>query len=178
MFFYACVGIVEDTGRFITSNAESFGDFAHCLKNSGKNYADALEFSRHVFPDDERVAFLKAAQRASVCDFNGTVVVTSVLSFYQGSAASKLLELGAHIALVCGAEKNGTTVLSGRAETGFMDKNEFSLMRHLLIPLQKEIGGEVGGHSGAAQWKGNTKPEEVLEKCVSIIKARLADARQ
>ncbi|MFA5357606.1 MAG: DHH family phosphoesterase [archaeon] len=170
-FFYACIGIFEDTSGFIVSNADAFFDFAFCLKKSGKNYADVLFFSRHKIPDDERIAFFKAAQRAQVQDFKGTVIVTSTLSFYQSAAASKLLELGAHIALVCGSEKNGSTTLSGRLETGFMEKKHFSLMKHVLVPLQKELGGEIGGHPGAAQWKGSVPPEQVLEKCVKIIKS-------
>ncbi len=173
MFLYACIGIFEDSGGFIVSTAEAFEDFALCLKRSGKKYSDVLSFSRHRAPDDERIAFFKAAQRARIFDFDGIIVATSAVSFYQSAAASKLIELGAHIALVCGAEKSGIAVLSGRVETEFMEKKHFSLMKHLLVPLQKEIGGEIGGHPGAAQWKGNFPPEQVLEKCVSIIKSRL-----
>jgi nanoRNase/pAp phosphatase (c-di-AMP/oligoRNAs hydrolase) len=174
MFFYACIGILEDTGHFIVGDKKLFNDFSFCLDKSKTSYADVLLFSKHTIPNDEKIAFLKAAQRANIIQIKDAIVVTSELSFYQSPAASKLLDFGADISLVAGVEeKNGLTTLSARADSVFKEKYKFNLVKNLLFDLQKEIGGEIGGHSGAAQWKGHKDPKEVLSLCVESIKNKM-----
>ena len=173
MNFWNCIGIVEDTGHFLVGDTKSFESFACSLKNSGKTYADVLSFAKHRAPEDERIAFIKAAQRAQIQKINDAVVVTSELSFYQGAAATKLLDFGAHIAIVCGKERDGLTNLSARVETEFRDKHNFNLMKHLLVPLQEKLSGEIGGHSGAAQWKGKAEPQQVFDEIFNILRKKL-----
>lgn len=173
MNFWNCIGILEDTGHFIVGNTNAFLAFSNSLKNSKKRYSEVLNYSRHVIPDGERIAFLKAAQRAQIIKINEAIVVTSELSFYQSAAATKLLSFGADIALVCGKEKTGLTTLSLRAESEFCNKHKFNLVKDLLVPLQKQIGGEMGGHSGAAQWKGRVNPIIVLENSINLLKKAL-----
>ncbi|MFA6064580.1 MAG: DHH family phosphoesterase [archaeon] len=172
--FWNCIGIIEDTGHFLVGDEKTFSSFANSLKYSKKTYAQVLSFARHKVPDDERVAFLKAAQRANIQKIGEVILLTSELSFYQSAAATKLLDFGAHIALVAGQEKNGLTTLSARAETEFKEKYRFNLVKDLLIPLQKRFGGEIGGHSGAAQWKGKMQTAVVLQTSASILKKRLS----
>lgn len=169
-FFYNCLGLLEDTGHFTVGNHKAFCSFADSLNRSGRTYAEVLLFAKHQVPNDERIAFLKAAQRSKVQKIGEVVVVTSELSFYQSSAASKLLDFGAHIALVAGKEKQGITTLSARAESVFKEKYSFNLMKHLMIPLQLKLPGNIGGHSGAAQWKGNAEPQKVLGDAVNMLK--------
>jgi len=141
MFFWNCIGIIEDTGHFIVGDEKTFSSFAECLKNSKQTYVDVLSFTKHKIPQDERIAFLKAAQRAQIQKIGGVIVVTSELSFYQSAASTKLLDFGAQIALVAGVEREGLTTLSLRAESEFKEENNFNLVRDLLIPLQSQIGG-------------------------------------
>ncbi|MCX6803196.1 MAG: hypothetical protein NTY48_01345, partial [Candidatus Diapherotrites archaeon] len=150
MYFWNCLGILEDTGRFLVGTPNAFSSFSASLRLSKKSFSDVLEFTKSKLKESERIAFLKAAQRCEIKKIGKALVITSSLSFYQSPAASALLSLGADIALVIGEEK-GFTVLSARAETSFKEKYSFNLMTDLLSPLQKEFGGECGGHSGAAQ---------------------------
>jgi len=174
MYFYACIGMLEDTGHFIVGDNSLFEDFSFCLSKSKKEFLDVLSFSKTIVPRDERIAFLKAAQRAKIISIKDFVIVTSELSFYQSPAASKLLDFGADVSLVAGREeKTGITTLSCRADSVFKGKNNFNLVKDLLSPLQKNLGGEIGGHSGAAQWKGNVDPQKVLSLCVLIIEKRI-----
>lgn len=170
--FFCCIGLLEDTGNFIVGDASAFSTFAECLRISKKTYSEVLAYTKHTIPEDERIAFLKAAQRANIQKINNIIVVSSELSFYQSAAATKLLDFGAHIALVAGREKNELTTLSARAESIFKEKNKFNLVKDLLIPLQKELGGEIGGHSGAAQWKGMAESKRVLGVALNILKSR------
>ncbi|MFA5931356.1 MAG: DHH family phosphoesterase [archaeon] len=173
MNFWNCIGILEDTGHFTVGNTNAFTSFSNSLKNSKKSYSDVLNYSRHVIPDGERIAFLKAAKRAQIIKIGEAIVVTSELSFYQSAAATKLLSFGADIALVCGKEKTGLTTLSVRAESGFCNKHKFNLVKDLLTSLQKQFSGEMGGHSGAAQWKGKVLPTQILSECISILRKKL-----
>jgi len=171
MAFFACVGMIEDTGRFLVGSADSFRAFSDCLSRSKKTYAEILSFAKHIIPEAERVAFLKAAQRAEIIDINDIIVVSSNLSFYQSSAATKLLEFGAQITLVCGSERGGVTTLAARAESAFKEKYNFNLMRDLMLPLQDKLGGNPGGHSGAAIWKGSADEKIVMEEALLLVKA-------
>lgn len=172
-YFYCALGLIEDTGHFIVGNKKLFNDFALCLDKSKKEFSDVLFFTKQLVPKDERIAFLKAAQRAEITEVGSVVVVTSTVSFYQSQAASKLLDFGADISLVCGCdEKSNSCVLSCRADSVFKEKNKFNLVNDLLLPLQERIGGEIGGHSGAAQWKGTHDYLQVLQESIFILKKK------
>lgn len=169
MFFYACIGMIEDTGRFLVGSTNFFNAFSKCLEGSKKSYANIFKIAKHDPPECEKIAFLKALKRAEIIKIKNTIIVLSNISFYQGAVATKLLEFGADVSIVCGIEKNGITNLSARAETFFKEKNNFNLMNHLIIPLQKKFGGEAGGHSGAAQWKGFKSKKIVLKESLKIL---------
>jgi bifunctional oligoribonuclease and PAP phosphatase NrnA len=173
MYFLNCVGLLEDTGHFIVSSPKAFSDFAISLKKSNKTYADVLSFTKNEFDNGERIALLKAAQRSQITQIKEIILITSTVSFYQSFVATKLLNFGAHISLVSGIEKSKLCVLSARADSLFKEKNNFNLVKDLFIPLKEKLGGEIGGHSGAAQWKGVSTPEEVLSVAREILKNRL-----
>ena len=172
MCFYVCLGIVEDTGKFLVASKDTFEIFSNCLTKSGKKYSDVLEFIKTRVGKGERIAFLKAANRSKIIELKKALILVSNISFYQGDVATKLLEFGANITLVTGSEKDGKSVLSTRAETSFKEENNFNLMKHLLVPLQKLFGGEVGGHSGAAQWKGNVSEKRIIDEALIILKKK------
>ena len=173
MYFLNCIGILEDTGHFIVSSPKAFSDFATSLKKSNKTYAQVLSFTKNEFDNGERIALLKAAQRSKITQIKNIILITSTVSFYQSFVATKLLNFGAHISLVSGIEKSKLCVLSARADSLFKEKNNFNLVKDLLLPLKEKLGGEIGGHSGAAQWKGSSTPEEVLSIATEILKKRL-----
>ena len=176
MSFYASLGMIEDTGRFLVGSKKFFDSFAKCLAKSSANYTKVFELAKHKAPDGERIAFLKAAKRSNIIKLASAIIATSTISFYHGAVSTKLLDFGADISLVVGTEKkggaSGVTHLAARAETGFKENKNFNLMRHLFVPLQKAIGGDAGGHSGAAHWKGNVNEKKVLSEAIKILKKR------
>ncbi len=173
MSAYACLGMLEDTGRFLVGDKSFFNAFSKCLDNSEKTYAELFGLAKHKAPEGEQIAFMKAIQRAKINKIKDIIIITSQLGFYQGAAATKLLEFGAQISLVVGKEKKGSTHLSGRADTTFKEQKNFNLMKDLFIPLQKIFSGEVGGHSGAAQWKGKANENNVLKEALKILEKKL-----
>ncbi len=168
MCFLACLGMFEDTGRFIVGSMELFASFSECLKKSEKKYSELFGIANHKIPRDEQKAFLNAAQRARMISIGEIQVIFSHLSFYQGAAATKLLDFGADIAIVAGKNNNEPTILSARAETSFKEQNNFNLMKDLMVPLQKKVGGEIGGHSGAAQWKGEVGEKVIMDALIIL----------
>ncbi len=174
MFFYACLGMLEDTGHFLVANKKLFDDFSFCLDNSNKEYYEVLELTKPLMDKGKRIAFLKAAQRAKIVDIGNFVAVFSKVSFFQGQVATKLLSFGADISLVFGQDlRTNNNILSCRADSYFKEKNNFNLVSDLLVELQKRIGGEIGGHSGAAMWKGEAIEEVVEKSCLEIIEQKL-----
>lgn len=172
MFFYACLGMLEDTGHFIVADKKLFDDFSYCLDNCDKSFSEIVSLTKPAFNKGERIAFLKAAQRAKIIDLNGVIVIFSNVSFFQGPAATKLLSFGADISLVYGSnEKRKESSLSCRADSFFKEKNKFNLVNDLLKELQNRVGGEIGGHSGAAMWKGKSSQELIEKNCLEIIKS-------
>jgi nanoRNase/pAp phosphatase (c-di-AMP/oligoRNAs hydrolase) len=174
MASYACLGMIEDTGRFLVASEKLFENFSKCLEKADYSYAKLFEFSKHEVEEGEKIAFLKAIKRSQIYKINKHIIMTSKLNFYQGAAATKLLEFGAHLSLVIGTEKKGNIAhLSIRANSVFREENNFNIMKHLLIPLQKIVGGEIGGHAGAAQWKGKEKESKVIKEAMKIIEKKL-----
>jgi hypothetical protein len=62
------------------------------------------------------------------------------------------------------------TTLAARADSVFKEKAKFNLMRDLMVPLQGKLGGNPGGHSGAALWKGKADGKAVLQEALVILK--------
>jgi nanoRNase/pAp phosphatase (c-di-AMP/oligoRNAs hydrolase) len=171
-FFFNCIGILEDTGHFLVGSDKCFLDFSVSLKKSKRVYVDVLFFTKTEFDNSQRIALLKAAQRSNITQIKDFVLITSKVSFYQSFVATRLLNFGAHIALVAGCDRSGVCTLSARADSVFKEKNNFNLVSDLLLLVKDKLGGEVGGHSGAAQWKGKSSPEEVLRVSNNILKKR------
>ncbi|MDD3160165.1 MAG: DHH family phosphoesterase [Candidatus ainarchaeum sp.] len=170
MFFYCALGLIEDTGLFLTGSAKFFEIFSICLSNSKKSYSELLYVAKPKSNRGEKIAFLKSLQTLKVYKIGEIVVVSARVSFFQSVIATKLLEF-ADITLVAGKE-NKLVNMSLRAESYFKEKNNFNLINDLLTPLQKEIGGVIGGHSGAAQWKGNFNEEKLIEKSIFILRKK------
>ncbi len=117
----------------------------------------------------ERVARLKAAERAKVTMLGNWIVVTSELGSFQSSAARAFLTLGAHVALVAG-EKGEKVRVNARATEDFFEKTGAHLARDVAIPLGKLLGGVGGGHPTAAGLTAVGHVDDVLNTCVSRLR--------
>jgi phosphoesterase RecJ-like protein len=117
----------------------------------------------------ERVARLRAAERAKVTMLGNWIVVTSRLGSYQSSAASAFLGLGAHAAFVAGEVKEKIRV-NIRATEDFYEKTGVHLARDVAIPLGKLLGGVGGGHPTAAGLTATGAVEDVLTACVNRLR--------
>jgi len=123
----------------------------------------------HIETDrSERIALLKGLQRITLYEADGYLIVLSRLSAYQSTLASKLLTLGADIAVVYG-EENGVLRVSVRLSNRALDKLKLNAVSNIVNPLIERLGGDGGGHPGAAMYMVKDVDIELSETIISIL---------
>ena len=92
-------GILYDTKRFMAASPRTLRAAAWLLESGGQ-YEQALPKPEEELDYSERVARLKAAQRAVLVDVCGHIVAVSEVTAYEASAARALVSLGADLSLI------------------------------------------------------------------------------
>jgi nanoRNase/pAp phosphatase (c-di-AMP/oligoRNAs hydrolase) len=121
-------------------------------------------------PDiSERIAILKSLSRAKLLRGKNAVVVISRLSSYQPKAAEALVRIGADVAVVGGASE-GVTRVHLRAARTLAQELSLNLVRDVVKPALKELGGQGGGHETAAALKTGVSANRALTVVERIVK--------
>jgi nanoRNase/pAp phosphatase (c-di-AMP/oligoRNAs hydrolase) len=120
----------------------------------------------------ERMARLRAANRATLLKMKDWLIALSNVSAYQASAARGLLTLGAHVAVVAG-KKGDEIQVSFRAVQEFYDKTAIHVGRDLAKPLGDFLGGMGGGHAVSAGVNGPGDVNSCLKFCEKLLKKKL-----
>ena len=120
----------------------------------------------------EKVARLKAGQRAEVASYGRWAVVFSHLGSYQSSGARALISLGADMAAVGGEEK-------GEVRVSMRSTNEFSVLTgvhlgDLASQLGTEFSGSGSGHPTAAGVNCSGSLEAFRKRFFEVVKGKLA----
>ncbi len=165
------MGILYDTRRFTLISNETFAVVMDLLR-AGANYGKALELLRTTMDKSEKIARLKAAQRATLHKIGDWIIVTSHVSTYEASACRAFIDLGADVAFVV-AEKDNEVRISGRAAQEFYEKTGISLAK-IMEKVGKVIGGVGGGHATAAGANGIKNGEEGLKEALKILKEEIS----
>ena len=160
-------GIVADTADLKLSVKETLERIIRIGSITGVELRNVFSFLRTPQDPSLRMACLKGTSRLRIRMTEGVFIVTTQVSSFQGDVASKLLRLGADVAFAGGKKKEKLNV-SGRARTDLVDRG-LSLARVMEIVASK-IGGEGGGHAGAAALRGKGDVDEVLTMCVNETK--------
>jgi len=161
-------GLVADTQRFRRATKDTL-TAAFVMLDHGAELRDALALLEVPSPEErsERLARLKAAQRAQVEEVAGLVVAWSHLGAFEASAANGLVALGADIAFVA-AQRGSETSVSARVRGGLEAKvDAASLMQRTAKDLGPGWSG--GGHAGAAGLVGPGPPEAALDACRATL---------
>jgi Exopolyphosphatase-related proteins len=170
----ALAGIAFDTKRFAIATPRTLRAAAWLLEQGG-SLEEALVCLEEEPDYAERIARLKAAQRAMFIDVCGYLVAVSEVSSFEASAARALVSLGADLAIVVGG-KEGEVRASSRLS------RELAKRGIDLADIARRVAdtfrGEGGGHKGAAGVKirgrvhRNTLVREFLMETFSRIFAR------
>lgn len=164
-------GIITDTGNFRHATSESFKAMAELIELSGIEYSEVIDALSSVPQDvSMRIAFLKAAQRASIERVNDWIIVTSHVSSFGGAAASTLVSIGADVSFVA-AKKDDVVKISARARREAL--NAGINLAKLMEETGVKFNGTGGGHEGAAGMDVKGEVEEILAACVEYAKNSL-----
>ncbi len=170
--FALLAGIITDTGNFKHASADSFKAVAELMELSGIEYSEVMDALSSIPQDvSMRIAFLKAAQRASIERLDDWIIVTSQVSSFGGAACTNLISIGADIAFV--ASKTDEMVkVSARAKKEA--QNAGLNLARLMEDVSVKFKGTGGGHEGAAGMDVYGEVESILLACVEYARKSLA----
>lgn len=147
-------GLITDTGRFKHADKASLECASQILEGAGFEYQ---EFVEHIQNEDinssERGAILKALSRCQSTECGVWNLVHTHAGIHEGKVAGILIQTGAEVALVS-RFRDGETRLTARAPRSSTINGVH--LGEMMQKLSETLGGEGGGHDGAAGWSGKT----------------------
>jgi phosphoesterase RecJ-like protein len=165
------LGMAFDTRHFVLANSLTFKAVAEIV-DLGVNAPEVLGILSMPMDFSERVARIKACQRAQVVRINNWIIALSKVSAFQASAARALTDLGAHVSAVAG-QKDDTVELSLRCTREFVEKTKIHLGKDIAKQLGEALRGQGGGHAMAAGVNGKGDAEAGLKICLKLLKDNL-----
>lgn len=164
-------GIVSDTGRFRHASSVTFRCVHEILEAGDVDYGEVMEvLSRAPMDFSQRVAVLKAANRAKISWRGEWIIACTEVSAFEGSSAMSLLDLGADIAFAVSSH-DGVCRVSGRAS--FRAVQAGIDLAELMKSIARTHGGSGGGHRGAAAMEVCHPAERLLAELAEAAFDRL-----
>lgn len=163
-------GMAFDSRHFSIGGAETFRGAAELLDIVG-DMGEVKDLLTSPMAYSEKVARLKAGQRAEVASYGRWTVVFSHLGSYQSSGARALVSLGADLAAVGGEEK-------GEIRVSLRSTNKFSVLTgvnlgDLASQLGAEFGGSGSGHPTAAGVNCVGSLDSFRKRFFEVVKGKL-----
>lgn len=167
-------GIIYDSRRFLRIGRNAFHT-AQILVEAGGDYASALSALKRATERSEKIARLKAAQRAKVTDINGWIVTCSHVSSFGASACGALIDLGSDVAIVSSKRKSEKRV-TARSSSFFCETTGVNLAG-IMEEIGREFGGHGGGHPTAATVSGIRDDGKGERMILKLIEDRIKETR-
>ena len=146
-------GLLTDSGRFKHNQKESFRSANVILDNSDIDYAEFVEWlEKSVTNTSERGSLLRGLQRTKATESGPWSIIHTNCGTLEGRLAGLLLGIGHDISLVS-RTRNGETRMTARASK--LATSEGLSLAIIMSEVAKQLGGEGGGHDGAAGWSGS-----------------------
>lgn len=165
------LGIAFDTRHFILAKSATLKTVADLI-DAGVKAEETIPILSLPIDTPERIARLKACQRARLIRVNGWLITLSHVNAYQASAARALIALGADVAAVAG-QRGEAVQVSLRSSRDFNETTGIHLGRDIAKPLGEYLHGMGGGHSTSAGANGVRDLESSLKRCERLLKWRL-----
>ena len=136
------------------------------LMESGGGYSEASKLltSREI-SKSEKVAKLKGISRAGIYELNKEwLMAITCIGAHESSVLKVLIDSGADLAIAV-AKRKGETRVSIRATDTLINRLNAPVSASITKRLGELLGGEGGGHAGAAGAKipGRVPPKEFLK---------------
>ena len=146
-------GLITDTGRFKHADESSLRCAADLISGGEFEYQEFVEnIQTETITASDRGAIVKALSRSQSIESGKWNLVHTHAGILEGKVASILVQAGAEVALVA-RNRDGETRLTARAPRS-STKSGVHLGK-MMQQLAEKMGGEGGGHDGAAGWSGN-----------------------
>ena len=147
-------GLITDTGRFKHADRDAILCAANILDGANFEYQEFVEYIQNEeINSSERGAILKALSRCQTTECGKWNLIHTHAGIHEGKVAGILTQAGAEVALVS-RYRDGETRLTARA-TRNSTKSGIHL-GEMMKELSNKIGGDGGGHDGAAGWTGKS----------------------
>ena len=145
-------GLITDTARFRHADESSLRCAADILSGADFEYQEFIEdIQNETVTASDRGAIVKGLSRCQSIEAGKWNLVHTHAGILEGKVASILVQTGAEIALVA-RNRDGETRLTARAPRS-STKSGIHLGK-MMQQLAEKMGGEGGGHDGAAGWTG------------------------
>lgn len=170
------LGTVAETAHLQYAGLKNFEILTELMKKFSIEYDWVLATLESPMDISERIARMKASQRAKFERVGDFLFVTSKIKSFEASAARALIRTGADLAAVA-AEKEDQKELriSVRATPNFYEKTKIDLGKDVMPGVAKIIQGTGSGHPTAAGANGKLvkKADEALKYIVEYVKLEL-----
>ena len=172
-------GIITDTAHFRFARTSTLRALTGILDESGLQLEEVLTLIEDEVPDKSRkLAFLKGAQRVRFEQAGEFTVAVSHVSSFEGALCKAMMVLGADVAFV-GAQAKNEFRVSGRATQALVRKG-FHIGK-LMEETGRDMGGQGGGHAGAAGMSGVGEMEAALnilsDKALAVLRQMPKDGQ-
>ncbi len=145
-------GLITDTGRFRHADESSLRTAANLLQNADFEYQEFVEsIQTETMNASDRGAIVKALTRCQSIESGQWNLVHTYAGILEGRVAGLLVQAGAEVALVS-RNRDGETRLTARAPRSSTISGIH--LGKMMQELAEKMGGEGGGHDGAAGWSG------------------------
>ncbi|MBN2335308.1 DHH family phosphoesterase [Candidatus Bathyarchaeota archaeon] len=163
-------GIAYDTKHFSLGGSDTFRIISRLLEPIGDvlRVKDILSIPPR---QSEKIARLKAGQRAEVMVIGEWVLAFSRLGSFQSSGARALVSLGADLSVVAG-EEGGALRASLRSTNRFYQGTRLHL-GETVNTLAQSFNGSGSGHPTAAGFNGEGNLDEFMDAVKRLLREEL-----
>ncbi|VVB68140.1 manganese-dependent inorganic pyrophosphatase [Candidatus Norongarragalina meridionalis] len=157
-------GILSDTAFFAGANAATFPIVAELLKKA--DYAKTAAFVREEPDMPQKIAVLKAMQRAQYEKAGKGIVAWSNAGSFELGAALALTDAGADFAFVANPKEGRISGAKRAAAKGNIGK--------IMEKAGRSFGGSGGGHESVGGCRGKPeKTQAALDECLRLSRLLL-----
>ncbi|MEM0240142.1 MAG: DHH family phosphoesterase [Candidatus Nezhaarchaeales archaeon] len=164
------IGILSDSRRLSIGTSKTMRDISYLI-SCGASLPEAVAILSMPMTYSEKIARLKASQRALIYSLGQWIVVTSKVGSYEASAARALIDLGADLAAVCN-ELDNEIRLCVRANEEFVKRTGMHLGEE-MDRLGSLMSGSGGGHASAACATIPKGCEDVVGRFLTLVSGKL-----
>jgi phosphoesterase RecJ-like protein len=164
-------GITFDTRHFSIGGTNTFSVASELLEVTG-DISEVKELLILPMGESEKIARLKAGQRADITQIGEWLISTSQLSSFQSSGARALVSLGADLAVVAGEVDN--EVRASMRSTSQFYRSTLLHLGDFCYELAKFFNGSGSGHPTAAGLKCSVDLDSFIEETKKQLEEELS----